>query len=99
MRFFEAPDGHNEPTIWVEYDGREHGPVLQRCQIHHAIRHTWPTIVRSLMAGPDMETAREVVATLNDENRALLRANAELNAELTSLRRAMRAHRDREGCE
>lgn len=106
MRFFEAPDGHGEPTIWVEYDGREHGPVLQRCQIHHVIRHIWPHIVRALTAGPTMESARVVVETLRDENtrlleqvRALTAANEDLNAELISLRRSLLDERDREGCE
>jgi hypothetical protein len=53
-----------------------------------------------------LESAREVVATLNAENRTLLTevtalraANADLNAELTSLRRSLMDERDREGCE
>lgn len=89
MRFFEAHEDDAEPTIWVEYDGREHGPVLQRCQIHHAIRHTWPHIVRALTAGPTLESARVVVETLHKEVQELRRANDDLNRELRDLRRSL----------
>ena len=94
MRFFEAPDPYDQPTIWVDQDPPQ--PILQRCNLEPDQRDAWPHIVRALMAGPDMETAREVVATLNAENRALLEANsdleaanADLNRELTDLRRAL----------
>lgn len=55
---------------------------------------------------PTLESARVVVETLRDENRALLEqvraltaANEDLNAELISLRRSLLDERDREGCE
>ena len=53
-----------------------------------------PHIVRALTASPTLESARVVIDTLNAENKTLLAenialraANADLNAELTSLRR------------
>lgn len=102
MRFSEAPDGHGEPTIWANLGG-EPIPVLR---LHQIGPHVWPHIVRALTAGPTLESARVVVETLRDENRALLEqvraltaANEDLNAELISLRRSLLDERDREGCE
>ena len=92
MRLYEAENAWHEPTLWVDTDPPM--PVLQRCALEADQRQHWPHIVRALTAGPTMETAREVVATLNAENRALLEANsdleaanADLNRELTDLRR------------
>ena len=91
MRFFEAPDGHNEPTIWLDTDtdtmARAPLPVISKWELGcEDVRRTWPHIVRALTAGPTLESARVVIDTLREENQALLRANAELNDELNSLR-------------
>lgn len=110
MRFFEAPDGHNEPTVFVEWQDIYRNiqtPVIQRCKVDAEVRDmVWPYIVRALTVGPTLESARVVVETLRDENRALLEqvraltaANEDLNAELVSLRRSLLDERDREGCE
>ena len=90
MRFFEDVDGHNEPTIWAEWENAlepiSH-PVLQRCQLKGPVVHLWPHIVRALTAGPTLESARVVIDTLREEIAALTAANRDLNAELTSIRR------------
>ena len=92
MRFFEALDGYDQPTIWLDTDtdtmARPPQPILQRCNLEPARRDAWPHIVRALTAGPTIESARVVIDVLNDEIKALRRANDDLNAELTSLRRA-----------
>jgi hypothetical protein len=91
VRFFEAPDGHNEPTVFVEWEDiyrQVQTPIIQRCKVDAEVREwAWPHIVRALTAGPTLESARVVIDTLREENQALLRANAELNDELSALRR------------
>ena len=102
MRFFEAIDGHGEPTVFVEWhdswrNQQTQTPVIQRCKVAAEIRgFAWPHIVRSLTVGPTIESARVVIETLNDEIKALREVNSELNCansdlnrELTDLRRAL----------
>lgn len=92
MRFFEAPDGHDEDCIWVENGpGTASAPVecvLRRHDLGFGTLHLWPHIVRALTAGPTLESARVVVDTLHKEVTELRRANDDLNRELTDLRRA-----------
>lgn len=101
MRFFEAPNGYEEPTIWVDLEGCP-DPIFARCDLPWDARKYWPHIVRALTAGPTIESARVVIDVLNAENRELdalsvqqsteiaelRRANDDLNRELTDLRRA-----------
>ena len=103
MRFFESPNGHNEPTIWIDWHENPAAtrtiiePILSRCHLPARMRkQVWPHIVRTLTAGPTLESARVVIDTLNDEIRALREANSELesantdlNGELQDLRRAL----------
>lgn len=95
--FTESLDGWSEPTIWWGST-----PILQRCKLPSFLRdEVWPQLVRTLTAGPTIESARVVIETLQAEVKALREAasewqsccadlhaaNEDLNAELTSLRR------------
>lgn len=47
MRYFLAPDGENEPTLW-RTDEREPVAVIRRCELSPEGRKLWPLIVQAV---------------------------------------------------
>ncbi len=89
MRFFIAPDGQDEPTLWVTWVtpyATITEPVVQRCKISEGIRgKVWEELLHILTVAPTMESAKATIDCLSDENAALLRANEDVSREARGL--------------